>query len=63
MTSWTDEEHLIFDVACALKKIKTKPSDADRDGIYRKMVAERIVAHLRLCNWQFEKGPPLPAHP
>ena len=39
----------------ALSKIKTKPR-ADRDDIYRKMVAEQIVAHLKLCNWQFVKG-------
>lgn len=34
----------------------------DRDGTYRKIVAEQIVAHLRLANWRFEKGPPLPRH-
>ena len=45
----------------ALSKIKTKPR-ADRDGTYQKMVAEQIVAHLKLSNWKFEKGPPLPHH-
>jgi hypothetical protein len=28
MTDWTDEEHLIFDLAFALSKIKTKPHGA-----------------------------------
>jgi hypothetical protein len=27
------------------------------------MVAEQIVEHLKLCNWQLVKGPPLAAHP
>jgi hypothetical protein len=26
------------------------------------MVAERIIAHLKLSNWRFEKGPPAPPH-
>ena len=46
----------------ALSKIKTKPRGAERDAIYRKMVAEQIVAHLKLSNWKFTKGPPLPPH-
>jgi hypothetical protein len=41
---WTDEDALRLDIAMALSKIKTKPR-ADRDGMYRKMVAEQIVAH------------------
>ena len=61
MTNWTDEDHLRLDIAMALSKIKTKPR-GDRDDIYRKIVAEQIVAHLKLCNWQFAKGAPLPPH-
>ncbi len=61
MTTWTDEEALRLDIAMALSKIKTKPR-GDREDIYRKMVAEQIVAHLKLCNWQFVKGPPQPLH-
>ena len=34
----------------------------DREATYKKMVAEQIVAHLKLSNWRFEKGPPLPHH-
>jgi hypothetical protein len=62
VTDWTDEDELRLWIAMALSKIKTKPR-GDRDDIYRKMVAEQIIAHLKLCNWQFVKGPPLPAHP
>ena len=61
MTTWTDEDALRLDIAMALSKIKTKPR-GDRDDVYRKMVAEQIVKHLKLCNWQFVKGPPLPLH-
>ena len=46
--------------AMALSKIKT--TRADRDDIYRRMVAEQIVKHLLLCGWRLEK-PPLDAHP
>ena len=60
MMEWTDEDALRLDIAMALSKIKTKPR-GDREDIYRKMVAEQIVEHLKLCNWQFAKGPPLPA--
>lgn len=38
----------------ALSKIKTKLRD-DRDDIYRWMVAEQIVAHFKLSDWQFPK--------
>ena len=61
MTTWTDEDALRLDIAMALSKIKTKPR-GDGDGVYRKMVAEQIVAHLKLSNWQFIKGPPQPLH-
>ena len=61
MTDWTDEDALRLDIAMALSKIKTKPRGG-RDEMYRKMVAEQIVKHLKLCNWQFVKVPRLPAH-
>ena len=61
MTDWTDEDALRLDIAMALSKIKTKPR-GDRDGVYRKMVAEQIVAHLKRSNWRFVKGPPAPPH-
>ena len=38
------------------------PSCGDHDDVYRRMAAEQIVAHLKLANWQFVKGPPLPPH-
>ena len=47
MTDWTDEDALRLDIAMALAKIKTKPR-GDREDIYRKMVAEQIVKHLKL---------------
>jgi hypothetical protein len=57
----TDDEELRLDIAMALSKIKTKPR-GDRDGVYRKMVADQILEHLKLCNWRFVKGPPAPHH-
>ena len=62
MTTWTDEDELCLSIAMALSKIVTKPRGAERDGIYRRMVAEQIVAHLKRSNWRFTKGPPLPPH-
>ena len=62
MTTWTDEDELRLSIEMALSKIVTKPRGAERDAIYRKMVAEQIVAHLKRSNWRFEKGPPLPPH-
>ena len=59
--TWTDEDELRLSIEMVLAKIKTKPR-ADRDGTYRRMVAEQIVAHLKLSNWQFIKGPPQPLH-
>ena len=58
MTTWTDDDELRLSIEMALSKIKTKPRGAERDRIYRKMVAEQIVAHLKRSNWQFEKGSP-----
>ena len=62
MTDWTNEDALRLDIAMALSKIKTKPR-GDREDIYRKMVAEQIIAQLKLCNWRFVKGPPLLRQP
>ena len=58
---WTDDDAVRLDIALALAKVKAKPR-GDRDDVYRKMVAEQIVAHLKLSNSQFVKGPPLPPH-
>ena len=62
MTDWTDDDELRLSIEMALSKIKTKPRGAERDATYRKMVAEQIVAHLKLANWKFVKGPPSPPH-
>jgi hypothetical protein len=62
LTNWTDDDALRLSIEMALSKIKTKPRGADRDAIYRKMVAEQIVAHLKRSNWRFAQGPPLPPH-
>ena len=61
MTTWTDEDELCLSIAMALSKIKTKPR-SDRDGTYRRMVAEQIVAHLKRSNWKFVKGAPAANH-
>ncbi len=52
--TWTDEDELRLSIEMVLAKIKTKPR-ADRDGTYRRMVAEQIVAHLKRSNWQFPR--------
>jgi hypothetical protein len=62
MSNWTDEDELRLSIAMALSKIKTKPRGAERDDIYRRMVADQIVDHLKLSNWRLIKGPPLPLH-
>ena len=62
MTTWTDEDELRLSIEMALSKIKTKPRGAERDAIYRRMVAEQIVAHLKRSNWRFSKGPSMPPH-
>ena len=55
MTVWTDEDALRLDIAMALSKIKTKPR-GDRDGVYRKIVAAQIVAHLKLLQLAVREG-------
>jgi hypothetical protein len=62
MPIWTDDDDALrLDIAMALSKIKTKPR-GDREDIYRKMVAEQIVEHLKLCGWQMTRKPPLKQH-
>lgn len=60
MTTWIDDDDLRLSIEMALLKIEE--TSQRRDDIYRKMVAEQIVAHLKRANWRFEKGPPLPSH-
>ena len=60
MTTWTDEDEPRLSIEMALLKIKTKPR-ADRDGVYRRIVAEQIVAHLKLS--QLLVSWPLPWRP
>jgi hypothetical protein len=52
--NWTDEEHLRFDIAFALKKLRVR--GAKMDEMQRKMAAEQIVAHLKLCGYTHPKG-------
>jgi hypothetical protein len=47
----------------ALSKFKLKPRGPEHDETYRRMVAERLAAHLKLCGWRFVKGPPSPLNP
>ena len=59
--TWTDEDHLRFDIAFALSKLKVRAKPPDEQQ--RKMAAEQIIAHLKLCGWQMmTKKPPLKAH-
>ena len=60
MANWTGRGYVRLDISMALSKIKTKPR-GDREGTYRKMVAEQIVAHLKQSNWQFVEGAPTTA--
>jgi hypothetical protein len=55
MTDCTDEDALRLDIAMALSKIKTKPR-GDREDVYRKMVAEQIVAHLKAVELALREG-------
>ena len=61
MPNWTDEEDLRFTIEMALLKIKIAPKPG-RDETYRRIVAQKIVDHLKLSNWKFTKGQPLPPH-
>ena len=62
MTNWTDEGR------AALVDRDGAIEDQDRTARRRARYhlpedgAEQIVAHLKLSNWQFVKGPPLPPH-
>jgi hypothetical protein len=47
--------HLRFDIAFALKKLRVR--GAKMDEMQRKMAAEQIVAHLKLCGYTHPKGP------
>ena len=58
--TWTDEDHLRFDIAFALSKLKVRAKPLDE--MQRKMAAEQIIAHLKLSNWQFVKGAPAANH-
>ena len=62
MPKWIDDEYLIFDLMFVLARIKLKPKGPEQDEIYRRLVAQQIVDHLKLANWKSEKGPPLPHH-
>ena len=55
MSNWTDEDALRLDISMALSKIKTKPR-GDREDVYRKMVAEQIVAHLKAVELALREG-------
>jgi hypothetical protein len=61
MPNWTDEEDLRFTIEMALLKIKVA-AKRDRDEVYRRMVAQKIVDHLKLSNWRFVKGQPAPPY-
>jgi hypothetical protein len=56
MTDWTDDDALRLDIAMALSKIKTKPR-GDRDGVYRKMVAEQDRRALEAIELAVREGP------
>ncbi len=56
----TVDQELAHDIAYALArtpfKVKGQPIEKLR------LVADDVVAHLRLCGWKLELGPPVEAH-
>lgn len=58
-----DEKALLFDVRFALRDVPIPRTRAERASTqWSAMVAEKIVAHLKLANWQFRLGPPRQAN-
>ena len=54
-----EEKALLFDVRFALHDVPIPRTRAERAGsLWRQIVAEKIVAHLKSANWNFHLGPP-----
>lgn len=52
----TEEEHLQFDIAMGLKKAKVAPFEECQ------RIAGKVLKHMKLSGWLFEKSEPPPAH-
>lgn len=60
-----DEPGLERDVQFALRDaplVRTRAQRDSRSSDWAKLVASRIIAHLKLANWIVRRGPPAPRH-
>ena len=55
MAKWTLEEHLMFDIAFALKRVTIPGFRKALTEEQRVGIAKTILDHLKLCRWQFSK--------
>ena len=59
-----DEKQLHFDVRFALRGAPVCRSRDERSADdWRNLVADKIVAHLKLANWIIRRGQPRPVPP
>lgn len=52
-----DFDHLLFDIKYALSQSKCLKPSRHGDVHLSTLAAEKVIAHLKLCGWRFEKGP------
>ena len=55
MVVWTRDEHLTFDIAFALKKVTIPGFSKALKEDDRIAIAQTILEHLKLCQWEFSK--------
>jgi hypothetical protein len=55
MATWTLEEHLMFDIAFALKKVTISGFRKALKEEDRIAIAKTILDHLKLARWEFSK--------
>jgi hypothetical protein len=52
---WTRDERLTFDIAFALKKVTIPGFRKELKEEDRIAIAQTILEHLKLCDWEFSK--------
>jgi len=57
MAEWTAEELLYFDIAHALRKVKTPGVRKALTEEQRMAIAGTVLEHLKQCRWEFNKLP------
>jgi hypothetical protein len=53
--TWTRDEHLVFDIAFAMKKVTIPGFRKALKEEDRFAIAKTILEHLKLCRWHFSK--------